>query len=48
MQPRIMVVEDEEALGTLLSYNLEAEGYDVEVIGRGVMSTLLVPLPPAV
>src|SRR6188474_2364701 len=35
MQPRIMVVEDEEALGTLLSYNLEAEGYDVEVIGRG-------------
>ncbi|MDO6966288.1 phosphate regulon transcriptional regulator PhoB [Rhizobium alvei] len=35
MQPRIMVVEDEEALGTLLSYNLEAEGYDVEVITRG-------------
>ena len=35
MQPRIMVVEDEEALGTLLSYNLEAEGYDVEVIARG-------------
>ena len=35
MQPRIMVVEDEEALGTLLSYNLEAEGYDVEVISRG-------------
>jgi two-component system, OmpR family, phosphate regulon response regulator PhoB len=35
MQPRIMVVEDEEALGTLLSYNLEAEGYDVEVIPRG-------------
>jgi two-component system phosphate regulon response regulator PhoB len=30
-----MVVEDEEALGTLLSYNLEAEGYDVEVIPRG-------------
>ncbi|MDB5526286.1 MAG: phoB [Rhizobium sp.] len=35
MQPRIMVVEDEEALGTLLSYNLEAEGYEVEVITRG-------------
>ena len=35
MQPRIMVVEDEEALGTLLSYNLEAEGYEVEVIPRG-------------
>ncbi len=33
--PRIMVVEDEEALGVLLRYNLEAEGYDVEVIERG-------------
>lgn len=32
---RIMVVEDEEALGTLLRYNLEAEGYDVEVVDRG-------------
>ena len=30
-----MVVEDEEALGTLLSYNLESEGYQVEVIARG-------------
>ena len=33
--PRIMVVEDEEALGVLLSYNLEAEGYQVEVVPRG-------------
>lgn len=33
--PRIMVVEDEDALGVLLRYNLEAEGYDVEVIERG-------------
>ena len=33
--PRIMVVEDEEPLGVLLRYNLEAEGYQVEVIGRG-------------
>jgi two-component system phosphate regulon response regulator PhoB len=35
MAPRIAVVEDEEALGTLLRYNLEAEGYEVETITRG-------------
>jgi two-component system, OmpR family, phosphate regulon response regulator PhoB len=35
MAPRVAVVEDEEALGILLRYNLEAEGYDVEVIARG-------------
>jgi two-component system phosphate regulon response regulator PhoB len=33
--PKIMVVEDEEALGVLLQYNLESEGYQVEVITRG-------------
>lgn len=33
--PKIMVVEDEESLGVLLKYNLEAEGYDVEVVTRG-------------
>ena len=33
--PKTMVVEDEEALGILLKYNLEAEGYQVEVIARG-------------
>jgi len=33
--PRIMVVEDEEPLCVLLRYNLEAEGYKVEVITRG-------------
>ena len=32
---RIMVVEDEEPLGILLRYNLEAEGYEVEVVARG-------------
>lgn len=32
---KIMVVEDEEPLGILLQYNLEAEGYQVEVISRG-------------
>lgn len=33
--PKIMVVEDEEPLGVLIKYNLEAEGYKVEVIARG-------------
>ena len=33
--PKIMVVEDEEPLGVLLKYNLEAEGYQVEVVTRG-------------
>ena len=35
MNARIVVVEDEEALGVLLRYNLEAEGYTVEVIDHG-------------
>ena len=35
ISPKIMVVEDEEALGILLRYNLEAEGYQVEVVTRG-------------
>jgi two-component system, OmpR family, phosphate regulon response regulator PhoB len=33
--PKIMVVEDEEPLCVLLRYNLEAEGYQVEVVTRG-------------
>ena len=33
--PRILVVEDEEALAMLLAYNLEAEGYIVERAARG-------------
>ncbi|WP_237477333.1 phosphate regulon transcriptional regulator PhoB [Lichenibacterium dinghuense] len=33
--PHILVVEDEQALGTLLSYNLEAEGFSVERAERG-------------
>ncbi|WP_157018480.1 phosphate regulon transcriptional regulator PhoB [Mesorhizobium xinjiangense] len=32
---KVMVVEDEEPLCVLLKYNLEAEGYHVEVINRG-------------
>lgn len=35
MNPKIMVVEDEEPLSLLLRYNLEAEGYEVETLIRG-------------
>jgi two-component system, OmpR family, phosphate regulon response regulator PhoB len=35
MKPRIMIVEDEEALATLLRYNLEREGFEVETVVRG-------------
>jgi two-component system phosphate regulon response regulator PhoB len=35
MKPRVMIVEDEEPLITLLRYNLEAEGYDVDSVMRG-------------
>lgn len=35
MAPKVMIVEDEEALGLLLRYNLEAEGFGVEVIASG-------------
>ncbi|NRG19658.1 phosphate regulon transcriptional regulator PhoB [Rhizobiales bacterium] len=33
--PKVLVVEDEEPLSLLLRYNLEAEGYSVEVCARG-------------
>ena len=35
MKHLILVVEDEEALGLMLKYNLEKEGYDVLVQSRG-------------
>jgi two-component system phosphate regulon response regulator PhoB len=35
MGARILIVEDEEPLTVLLRYNLEAEGYEVEVAVRG-------------
>lgn len=35
MAPHILVVEDEQALAVLLSYNLEAEGYKVDVVPHG-------------
>ncbi|WP_018700499.1 phosphate regulon transcriptional regulator PhoB [Amorphus coralli] len=33
--PKVLIVEDEEPLTLLLRYNLEAEGYDVDVCMRG-------------
>jgi phosphate regulon transcriptional regulator PhoB len=33
--PRVLVVEDEDALATLLQYNLEKEGYHVAYAGDG-------------
>lgn len=35
MKHLIMVIEDEEAIGILLKYNLEKEGFDVAVQSRG-------------
>lgn len=33
--PKVLIVEDEEPISLLLRYNLEAEGYTVEVCARG-------------
>src|ERR1700760_1974107 len=35
MGPNILIVEAEEPLTTLLRYNLEAEGYEVDAVSRG-------------
>lgn len=35
MPPKVLIVEDEEALTLLLRYNLEAEGYEVDSVARG-------------
>ena len=35
MTTRILIVEDEKPLTLLLRCNLEAEGYEVDVAGRG-------------
>jgi two-component system phosphate regulon response regulator PhoB len=40
--PYVLVVEDEDALATLLQYNLEKEGYDVTVAGDGEEALILV------
>ncbi len=40
MTPKIMIVEDEEALSLLIQYNLEAEGYAVQAIFDGEEATI--------
>lgn len=42
MTPHILVVEDEDALATLLHYNLEKEGYQVTAAGDGEEALTLV------
>lgn len=41
-KPVILVVEDEDALVTLLAYNLEREGYEVQLAGDGEEAALLI------
>ena len=42
MRTRILIVEDEEALTTLLRYNLEAEGFEVDAAARGDEAELII------
>ena len=42
MTPYVLVVEDEDALATLLQYNLDKEGYDVALAGDGEEALILV------
>ncbi len=42
MNPFVLVVEDEDALATLLQYNLEKEGYQVAVAADGEEALMLV------
>ena len=41
MKARILVVEDEDALATLLQYNLEKEGYQVTLASDGEEALML-------
>jgi two-component system phosphate regulon response regulator PhoB len=40
--PYILVVEDEDALATLLQYNLDKEGYRVDVCGDGEEALIMI------
>ena len=40
--PYILVVEDEDALATLLQYNLDKEGYRVELCGDGEEALIMI------
>jgi two-component system phosphate regulon response regulator PhoB len=50
MKPNILVVEDEDALATLLRYNLEKEGFDPVIAGDGEEAMMAVDerMPDAV
>ena len=41
MKPQVLVVEDEDALATLLQYNLEKEGYQVTLASDGEEALML-------
>src|SRR5687767_7773177 len=43
---RILIVEDEESLTTLLRYNLEAEGFSVDTAARGDEADLMLRESP--
>jgi two-component system phosphate regulon response regulator PhoB len=40
--PHVLVVEDEDALATLLQYNLDKEGYEVALAGDGEEALMMV------
>lgn len=42
MKPRVLIVEDEEALSTLLQYNLDKEGYEVTTTADGDEAVTLI------
>ena len=42
MNPNVLIVEDDEALATLLHYNLKKEGYDVNVAVDGEEALMVV------
>ena len=41
MKPYVLVIEDEDAILTLLEYNLQKEGYDVSLAADGEMGLLM-------
>ena len=45
---RVLIVEDEEHLATGLRFNLEAEGYDVEVVDNGESALGLLTATPGI
>jgi len=46
MAAKVLIVEDEESLAIMLQYNLEAEGYEVEVAERGDDAELMIAENP--